>query len=85
LSDSKYSLSISAPELNFSAWNYSQEHLNAAKHLSELVKSQVVTLNLDYKVMGLGSNSWGSEVLESHQAIFDDYKYSYQIAIKEGK
>ncbi len=74
-------LKITGHHLNFSAWNYSCAELDNARHLSDLKTGDAVTLNLDYKVMGLGSNSWGSEVLEKHQAKFTDYKYSYKLYI----
>lgn len=74
-------LQFTGEQLNFSAWNYSCVDLNEARHLSELKKGESITLNLDYKVMGLGSNSWGSEVLEKHQTKFIDYKYSYKLHI----
>ncbi len=85
LSTNNCKLEITSDNLNFSAWNYSQENINDATHLSKLMKSEYITLNLDYKVMGLGSNSWGSEVLESHQAKFEDYNYSYNILMSEEK
>lgn len=82
LANDELIMHVTADKLNFSCWNYTKETINAAKHMSELSKDENVTLNLDYKVMGLGSNSWGSEVLEKHQAKFNDYKYSYEILIE---
>ena len=65
--------------LNISVWNYTKETLDRSKHTNELVKSNYITLNLDYKVLGLGSNSWGSEVLESFRVEFEDFEYSFKI------
>lgn len=83
LSSEDLSLYVAGSQLNFSAWNHSCQTIDNARHLSELTEDDNVTLNLDYKVMGLGSNSWGSEVLEKHQAKFSDYKYNYKLWIGE--
>ncbi|MGL4671770.1 beta-galactosidase subunit alpha [Cetobacterium sp.] len=66
-------------ELNFSAWNYTQENIYKAQHINELKKSDYITLNLDYKVLGLGSNSWGSEVLDSYRVYMDNFEYELSI------
>ncbi|KHT64245.1 beta-D-galactosidase [Photobacterium gaetbulicola] len=62
-------------EINFSAWFYTNQNLHEAQHTIELVKSGYITLNLDHKVMGLGSNSWGSEVLDSYRVYMDEFRY----------
>ncbi len=65
--------------LNFSAWNYTKENIDKAKHPDELIKSDFITLNLDYKILGLGSNSWGSEVLETYRVYLEDFEYGFSI------
>ncbi|MGF1682262.1 beta-galactosidase subunit alpha [Photobacterium minamisatsumaniensis] len=62
-------------EINFSAWFYTNQNLHAAQHTIELEKSGYITLNLDHQVMGLGSNSWGSEVLDSYRVYMDEFRY----------
>ncbi|MGF1701082.1 beta-galactosidase subunit alpha [Photobacterium makurazakiensis] len=62
-------------EINFSAWFYTSQNLHAAQHTIELEKSGYITLNLDHQVMGLGSNSWGSEVLDSYRVYMDEFRY----------
>ena len=50
---------------------------NDAKHRDDLnVSEEAFTLNLDHRLMGLGSNSWGSEVLDSHRLRFEKFTYS---------
>ncbi|WP_022942209.1 beta-galactosidase subunit alpha [Psychromonas hadalis] len=61
--------------LNFSAWFYSNENIHQAQHTNELQLSGYITLNLDHQVMGLGSNSWGSEVLDSYRVHMDKFAY----------
>ncbi|WP_159654135.1 beta-galactosidase subunit alpha [Vibrio atypicus] len=62
-------------EINFSAWFYTNQNLHEAQHTIELEKSGYITLNLDHQVMGLGSNSWGSEVLDSYRVYMDKFRY----------
>lgn len=62
-------------EINFSAWFYTNQNLHQAQHTNELEKSGYITLNLDHQVMGLGSNSWGSEVLDSYRVYMDRFAY----------
>ncbi|MGL4524288.1 MAG: beta-galactosidase subunit alpha [Spirochaetia bacterium] len=64
---------------NFSAWNYSQENIHQAQHTNELTEQGFITLNLDHKVLGLGSNSWGSEVLDSYRVYLEDFSYEFSM------
>ncbi|CAE6914755.1 beta-galactosidase subunit alpha [Vibrio sp. B1FLJ16] len=62
-------------EINFSAWFYTNQNLHEAQHTIELERSGYITLNLDHQVLGLGSNSWGSEVLDSYRVYMDQFRY----------
>ncbi|MGR5066626.1 beta-galactosidase subunit alpha [Photobacterium sp. DNB22_13_2] len=62
-------------DINFSAWFYTNQNLHQAQHTIELIDSGYITLNLDHKLMGLGSNSWGSEVLDSYRVYMDEFRY----------
>ncbi len=49
------------PLLSVSAWPYSQQELEAAKHTNELPQSSSITVNLDDAQMGVGGDdSWGA-------------------------
>lgn len=66
-----------AEPLSASAWPYAVTDINDAKHRDDLnVSEEAFTLNLDHRLMGLGSNSWGSEVLDSHRLRFEKFTYS---------
>ncbi|MCM8845249.1 beta-galactosidase subunit alpha [Escherichia coli] len=65
--------------INFSAWHYTQENIHAAQHCNELQRSDDITLNLDHQLLGLGSNSWGSEVLDSWRVWFRDFSYGFTL------
>ena len=49
---------------------YSCEAIDNAKHVYDLVKGDTVTVNINDQLLGLGSNSWGSEVLDSYRDPF---------------
>ncbi len=71
-------LYISAKDsFNFSTWNYTKENIHSAQHTDELKKEDFITLNIDYKIMGLGSNSWGSEVLDTFRVYMDKFNYEF--------
>lgn len=65
-----------AQEINFSAWFYTNQNIHEAQHTIELEKSGYITVNLDHKLMGLGSNSWGSEVLDSYRVYMEKFNYA---------
>jgi evolved beta-galactosidase subunit alpha len=67
--------------LCFSAWPYTCATLDAVKHRTDLVKDpEAVTVNIDHRVLGLGSNSWGSEVLDTHRVRWEPFAYSFRLA-----
>lgn len=82
LKGSKFDVTIySKDKFNFSIWPYSKEKIEKANHTNELVKDDYYTLNLDYSLSGLGSNSCGPLVDEKYQVKFDKFNYSYTIAL----
>ena len=65
--------------VNLSAWRYTQENIFAAQHCNALQRSDDITLNLDHQLLGLGSNSWGSEVLDSWRVWFTSFSYGFTL------
>ena len=52
-------LAVADPVLSVSAWPYTLEDLKKAKHISDLPRRDFITVNLDYKQMGVGGiNTW---------------------------
>lgn len=52
-------LAVGAPTLSISAWPYSLQDLEKAKHIDELPHRNYITVNLDYKQMGVGGiDTW---------------------------
>ncbi|MDC4233140.1 DUF4981 domain-containing protein [Actinomyces sp. B33] len=67
--DDGYGLRVEAAQrpLNVRALPYSDAQLDAARHLDELAPEDLIEVNIDPELLGLGSNSWGSEVLDSYR------------------
>jgi beta-galactosidase len=66
--------------LSMSAWPFTEENLNDAKHTNELKESGFITLNIDLIQMGVGGNDSWSEVaqpIEKYQIPAKDYSYSF--------
>ena len=71
--------------MHFSVWPYSAEQIAATRHDNELRDDDYWTVNLDHKVSGLGSNSWGSEVLDSYRVYLDEFSYSLELSSLNGE
>lgn len=70
---------------HFSAWPFTAEDLDRAQHRTDLPVRDSVTVNLNDRVLGLGSNSWGSEVLDSYRTRFEEFGFEFSFRpISEG-
>jgi beta-galactosidase len=66
--------------LSMSAWPYSQEDLEKAKHINELPSRDFVTVNLDYRQMGVGGDdSWGAMTHEEYRLPAEPYRYDFTL------
>lgn len=52
-------LAVGMPHLSVSAWPYTMLDLEDAKHINELPRRDTITVNLDYKQMGIGGDDGG--------------------------
>ncbi|MBW8034378.1 MAG: DUF4981 domain-containing protein [Planctomycetes bacterium] len=69
------------PLLSVSAWPYSMQDLADAEHPYELPHRDFITLNIDYRQMGVGGdNSWGKRTHPEYT--LPAKKYEYQFSIK---
>ncbi|QDH79007.1 DUF4981 domain-containing protein [Echinicola soli] len=82
----KSGLKITADSLlSMSAWPYTEENINEAKHTYELEDAGFITVNIDLVQMGVGGNDSWSDVaqpLEQYQVPAKPYRYSYYISTK---
>ena len=68
------------PLLSVSAWPYAMEDIEAAKHPFEIAERDYITVNVDYKQMGVGGdNSWGAKTHKEYTLPAKEYAYSFVI------
>ena len=70
------------PTVDFSLWPYSMKNLEAARHTTDLATADRLTLNIDYRQMGVGGdNSWSPKAmpLPEYQLTGDSYEYSFAL------
>jgi beta-galactosidase len=74
------------PLLYFSAWHFPAEELERHKHPSEIVRSDDITVNLDYRQMGVGGdNSWGAWPHREYQLPAQPYEYKFRLEPVRGR
>ena len=69
--------------LSFSAWPYTQEQLEKANRIEELTFGETITLNIDYKQMGVGGDdTWNLDARphEPFRIPAKPYSYSFKIS-----
>ena len=73
--------------LNFSAWPFTLEALERAKHIHEIEFSDVITLNIDWKQRGVGGDLPGVAVLHEEFKIHknQNHKVSFSIVPLRGE
>lgn len=73
--------------LSMSAWPYTQENIENAKHTNKLKKAGFITLNIDLVQMGVGGNDSWSDVaapLDKYQIPAVPYHYSFYMIPMNG-
>lgn len=68
--------------LSMSAWPYTEENIQNARHTNKLVDAGFITLNIDLLQMGVGGNDSWSDVaapLDQYQIKAKDYHYSFYL------
>ncbi len=69
--------------LSMSAWPYTEQNINSAKHTNKLVNAGFITVNIDLVQMGVGGNDSWSDVaapLPQYQVPAGNYHYSFYLA-----
>ena len=79
---------IGMPLLSFSAWPFRMSELEhekepvniGHKHSAEIVPSDDITVNLDYRQMGVGGDdSWGAPVHKEFMLPATNYEYKFRL------
>jgi beta-galactosidase len=68
--------------LSMSAWPYTQENIQTARHTNKLKDAGFITVNIDLVQMGVGGNDSWSDVaapLEQYQIPAKAYSYSFYL------
>lgn len=79
-SDGAGLLACGMPLLSVSAWPYTMDMLQQARHIHELGRAETITVNLDYKQMGVGGdNSWGARTHPEYTLPAKPYSYKFRL------
>ena len=72
--------------LNFSVWTYTTEDLEKTTHNHKLPKRDFFTVNIDYKIHGIGGdNSWGARTHAKYTNPSKKYSWSFILKSKSAK
>ncbi len=78
-------LVIGDPLLSMSALHFTVDDLDpgvekAQRHFGELDERDLISLNIDYRQMGVGGiNSWGPTALPRYSIYYAEYRYGYRL------
>ncbi|MBN1362948.1 MAG: DUF4981 domain-containing protein [Sedimentisphaerales bacterium] len=73
-------MAIGMPTLDVSAWPFNMEDLQKATHINELPRRDFITLNLDYRQMGVGGDdSWGARTHPEYTLPAKPYMYRFRL------
>jgi beta-galactosidase len=73
-------LAVGMPLLSVSAWPYSMDDLEQAKHIHEPAPRDFITVNLDYRQMGVGGDdSWGARTHPEYMLPAKAYSYRFRL------
>jgi len=74
-------LAVGMPLLSVSAWPFTMQDLEQAAHIHELPRRNTITVNLDYKQMGVGGdNSWGARTHREYTLPTKPYSYRFRLS-----
>ncbi|MHC4205931.1 MAG: beta-galactosidase, LacZ type [Planctomycetota bacterium] len=73
-------LAVGMPLLSTSAWPFTMEDLEKAEHIHKLPRRETITVNLDYKQMGVGGDdSWGARTHPEYTLPAKAYSYQFRL------
>ncbi|MEL7530261.1 MAG: glycoside hydrolase family 2 TIM barrel-domain containing protein [Bacteroidota bacterium] len=76
-------LVIGEPTLSVSAWPFTQTALDTAYHMHTLERSDDITLNLDYRQMGVGGDdTWSAKARPLKKYRLPSQAYNYRFTIR---
>lgn len=73
-------LAVGMPTIEFSAWPCTMHDLETARHIHEVPRRDRITVNLDYRQMGVGGdNSWGARPHPEYTLYPMPHTYSFRL------
>ena len=73
-------LVVGMPLLSVSAWPYTMADLERARHINELPPRDTITLNIDYRQMGVGADDgWGARPHPEYSLPCRPYTYRFRL------
>jgi len=80
----KFTAPLSTP-LEFSAWHYTQNELEAATHIHKLKHSDITTFNFDLAQMGVGGDMPGDAKVREPYILHPNKEYEYSFTVEPVK
>jgi beta-galactosidase len=79
-------IAVGMPTIDVSAWPYTMADLEKAGHIHELPQRDTITVNLDYKQMGVGGDdSWGARTHREYTLPAKPYRYAFRLTPYDSK
>jgi beta-galactosidase len=73
-------VAVGMPTIDISAWPFTMQALEQAKHIHEPNLADTITVNLDYKQMGVGGDdSWGARTHPEYTLPAKPYHYRFRL------
>jgi len=73
-------IAVGMPTIDVSAWPYTMADLEKARHIHELPQRDTITVNIDYKQMGVGGDdSWGARTHREYTLPAKTYRYRFRL------
>ncbi len=73
-------VAVGMPTIDISAWPFTMSELEDANHIHEPPIGDTITVNLDYKQMGVGGdNSWGARTHPEYTLPAQPYSYRFRL------
>ncbi len=79
-------LAVGMPLLSVSAWPFTMDQLQQARHTHELPRDNKITVNLDYMQTGVGGDdSWGALPHPQYTLYSKPYRYKFRLRPLSGR
>ncbi|MHC4461944.1 MAG: beta-galactosidase, LacZ type [Planctomycetota bacterium] len=73
-------IAVGMPTIDVSAWPFTMQDLEKARHIHDLPQRDTITINIDYKQMGVGGDdSWGARTHLEYILSTKPYRYRFRL------